>query len=147
MSFTVTFINNPCFCYDSLCLIPTWDSLFDTNNNNNDDDDDDDDDDYDALNDDEKCLLRNARKVPLLKGLLACVVLMFICNIIFVVICAIISIRLYRKANSNTRQLEVMYEQQTDNLYWGEQSQRENNLQVIEPSAPPPPYETVVNKL
>lgn len=149
MSFTVTFINNPCFCYDSLCRIPTWDSLFDTSNDN---DDDDDDDDYDALNDGEKCLLRNVRKVPLLKGLLACVILMFTCNIVFAVICTIISIRLCRKTDSDARQFEVIYEQQTDNLYWGERSpfegsQRENHPQAIEPSAPPPPYETVVNKL
>ncbi len=106
MVFTSFFVNDPCLCYGALCYIPNWEYVSDLDY----------DDDYIY-----SCTERTWRKVPVLKGLLACAVLMLICNIVFIAIYLIVSIRLRVKARSNIPTPDVMYQQQSDTAQWGRQ--------------------------
>lgn len=106
MVFTSLFVKDPCLCYGALCYIPNWDSISDIGN----------DDDHIYL-----CDSRTFRKVPVLKGLLACAILMLICNIVFIVTYLIVSIRLRVKAKSKIQTPDVVYQQQSAAIQWGEQ--------------------------
>ncbi len=150
MVFTTRFIEDPCLCYGILCSIPNWDDI-------NDFDIDDDDDIY-------SCNSRTLRKVPVLKGLLACAVLMLICNIIFIGTYLIVSIQLRAKKRSNIHTPDVMYQQQSTAVQWAEQPPYHLSngthpphqhhplypMQTTQPTSPlpsaPPPYEMVAEK-
>ena len=134
-----------------MCQVPNWDSL-----NEIDEDDDDDD-----LKQKYSCTEHTLQKIPVLRGLLACAVLMLICNIIFIVTYIIVFIRLRIKEKSDNQAPDVVYQQQTASVYWGDQSSHnsahmsfppqeyptENIPTTLQlPSAPPPPYEMSVNK-
>ncbi len=83
--FTSRFIDNPCLCYGILCKIPSWDDILGS--------------DYYSFfeNFGYLCPARTFRKLPVLKGLLSCAVLMFVSNIIFIVVYIITYISLRDK--------------------------------------------------
>jgi hypothetical protein len=95
MAFTSRFVNDPCLCYGALCYLPSWD--WDTTDTIS----------WYA------CTPRTLQKLPLLKGLLACAVLMFLSNIGYIVTHIAISIWLRKKAPSNSIQMEATYHQNT----------------------------------
>ncbi len=83
--FTSLFINNPCLCYNILCNIPPWDQIPDYIN-------------YPYIEEFRyNCTARTLEKLPILKGLLSCAVLMLVSNIISIVVCIINYIRLRTK--------------------------------------------------
>jgi hypothetical protein len=104
--FTAIFINDPCLCYGALCRIPTWDYINDINI------------DVDRVY---TCNSRTFRKVPVLKGLLACAVLMAVCNIVFILTYLIVSIQLRLKRRSYKRTPDIVYQQQLGSVRWSEQ--------------------------
>lgn len=110
MGFTARFVESPCLCYGVLCHIPNWDYLIDG-------DFDDDDDDHHKYS----CTSRTYRKLPVLKGLLACAVLMLVCNIVFIITYLIVAIQVRMKANSDIRTPDVTYQQQSGAVHWSEQ--------------------------
>ncbi|CAF2778455.1 unnamed protein product [Rotaria sp. Silwood2] len=145
--FTSRFVKNPCLCYSALCYLPNWGDISR---------DDDDDDDYFSYS----CTSRTLRKLPVLKGLLACAVLMLVSNILFIVIYSIVSIRLRRKARCNTQQPNVAYHQQSaavqlgspppyypsTTAYPSNQHQYLYPVQDAQLPSAPPPYETNSHK-
>ncbi|CAF3716728.1 unnamed protein product [Rotaria sp. Silwood1] len=153
MIFTSRFVKDPCLCYDALCFVPNWNHFYD---------DDDDDDDYNYFS--QLCTSRTLRKLPALKGLLACAILMLICNILFIVIHSIVVIRLRRKARSNTRQHDVVYHQQSAAVQLGSPPPYQPSAMTYSPHphqylypvqdiqtasqqpSAPPPYEIYSNK-
>lgn len=86
------------------------------------------------------CNDRTYRKIPILKGLLACAVLMVVCNIAFIVTYFIISIRLRIKAKSDTHTPEVMYQQQAATVRWSEQATNSNTYMNYPPQQPQQPH-------
>ncbi|CAF0771541.1 unnamed protein product [Rotaria sordida] len=143
--FTSRFIKDPCLCYSALCFIPNWNHI------NYDDDDD---------HFSYSCTSRTFKKVPMLKGLLACAILMLISNILFIIIYSIAVIRLRHKARSHTRQPDVVYHQQTAAVHMGApppyyastmahtpyQHQHLYPVQDTQRPSAPPPYEDYSNK-
>jgi hypothetical protein len=142
---TSRFVENPCLCYGVLCHIPYWDDVSEG--------DDDDDRMY-------SCDSRTFRKLPVLKGVLACAVLMLVCNIIFIGTYLIVSIRLRAKTRYNIQTPDVMYQQPSTAVQWTEQPSYHPSAMAYSPyrnqesypipnrqatsewpSAPPPSYE------
>jgi hypothetical protein len=104
--FTALFLNDPCLCYGVLCDIPSWDYINDNNNGGS------------SRN---ACTSRTRQKLPILKSLLACAALILVCNIVFIVIYLILSIRLSSKTRTNNRQLNVGYQQESRAIQMGGQ--------------------------
>ena len=71
--FTSLFVGNVCLCYGILCDIPSWESIYNFGYNSE----------YYYSN---RCTPRTWNKLPLLKALLACAVLMLASNIIFIIL-------------------------------------------------------------
>ncbi len=70
--FTSLFVQNPCLCYGILCNIPPWEAFYNFESY------------YGYYGN--RCTLRTWDKLPLLKALLACAVLMLFSNIIFIIL-------------------------------------------------------------
>jgi hypothetical protein len=114
--FTAIFIEDPCICYGALCRIPTWDHINDINVDN------------DLIR---SCNDRTSRKLPVLKGLLACAIVMLVCNIIFILTYLIVSIRLRLRTRSHRQTPDVVYQQRLGSVYWPEQSNNSSNINYL----------------
>ena len=102
--FTARFVNNPCLCYSALCFIPNWDFVYN--------------DDFHEYA--YPCTERTFRKLSVLKALLACAILMLVCNIIFIIAYIVASIRFRNHQKSNPQQMNVAYQQQSASVHVGE---------------------------
>lgn len=80
--FTSLFIKNPCLCYGILCKILPWDYI---NNYSY----------FDNFG--YFCTSRTFRKLPVLKNLLSCAIVLLVSNIIFIIVYIITNIRLRAK--------------------------------------------------
>jgi hypothetical protein len=116
--FTSRFIKNPCLCYGSLCFIPNWDYFYDGNY-----------DDYHLY----LCTARTLRKLPVLKGLLSCAVLILLCNVIFIAAYLIAWIKSRGKARSTTQQPDIMYQHQSATVQMGRQPPHHPNNMAYHP--------------
>ncbi|UJR29091.1 hypothetical protein I4U23_010305 [Adineta vaga] len=105
--FAARFVQNPCLCYSALCYVPNWDFIDDPSLISN----------YYVY----PCTTRTYKKLPVLKALLACAVLMLISHLIFIIVYIIASIRFHKKQKSNPQQFNVGYQQQTATVQMGQQ--------------------------
>ncbi|CAF1338338.1 unnamed protein product [Adineta ricciae] len=102
--FTARFVKNPCLCYGALCYIPNWDFIYN-------------DDFYDYLA--YPCTERTFKKLSVLKALLACAILMLVCNFIFIIAYIVASIRFRNRGQSNSQQMNVAFQQQPAGVHVG----------------------------
>ena len=88
--FTSRFIKDPCFCYGELCFIPPWEE-WNTSGSS-------------PLGG-SGCTPRTWDKVPVLKGLLACAILILVTSILFILayLIALITGRAGRRSDTHTQ--------------------------------------------
>ena len=118
--YTSRFVSDPCLCYGALCSIPNWHSLY--NNNNGQD-----------MTRPFLCTYLTYKKLPVLKGLLACAILMLISSTIFLIGNLVVLIKLRNSSGSASRSANSYYQRQPDVVDFGGQQQYYGNRMLHTP--------------
>ena len=117
-SWTSRFVSDPCLCVGALCTVPNWHSLYNKNNNNNN---------FRDMDEPFLCTYVTYKKLPALKGLLACAILMSISSAIFLIGNLVVLIKVKNSSGSPAPSASTHYQRQPDVVEFGGQSQYHAN--------------------